>query len=351
MKEILDQVYFNNSVQDYLISGGIIALGILLIRLFRKIILRQLKKLTSRTENTLDDFLVSGIERFGLPLLNLVVVYYGLKYLEFADKIHKGIDAAITVVFTYYMVKLVLRVIRLSLEQYILRQEGGEEKLRQVKGVNVVISIVVWSLGLVFLLDNLGYDITAIVTGLGIGGIAIALAAQNILGDLFNYFVIFLDRPFEIGDFLVVDEKRGTVEYIGVKSTRIKSLNGEQLIFSNSDLTNARIHNFKRMERRRILFTIGVTYQTTTEQLKRIPRIIKEAIETQPLATFDRSHFSMFDNYSLNFESVYFVESSDFLQHMDIQQNIYLLIYETFEREGIQFAYPTQTIYTNPLPS
>jgi small-conductance mechanosensitive channel len=343
--EFLEQVYYNNQVKDYLISFGIIALGILVVRVFRKIILARLKKLATKTETALDDLVVGGLERFGLPFFNILVIYYGLKYLELPDKAHKIVDTTITVIVTYYLVKLILHVISLSLEGYILRQEGGEEKLRQVKGINVVIGIVVWALGVVFLLDNLGYDITAIITGLGIGGIAIALAAQNILGDLFNYFVIFFDRPFEIGDFVLVDDKRGTVEYIGIKSTHIKSITGEQLIFSNSDLTNARIHNFKRMERRRVLFTIGVTYQTTTEQLRKIPLIIKQAIEAQPFTTFDRSHFSAYGDFSLNFESVYFIESPDFVQHMDAQQNVYLLIYESFQREGIEFAYPTQTIY------
>jgi small-conductance mechanosensitive channel len=143
----------------------------------------------------------------------------------------------------------------------------------------------------------------------------------------------------------VVDDKKGTVEYIGLKTTRVNSLTGEQMVFSNSDLTNSRIHNFKRLQRRRIVFSLGVTYQTTPGQLKKIPTIIGGIIEQQSLATFDRSHFSGYGDFSLNFETVYFAETAEYNQHMDIQQNIFLQIFEAFESEGIKFAYPTQTLY------
>src|SRR3546814_878321 len=145
--------------------------------------------------------------------------------------------------------------------------------MRQNRGIMFILNVVIWIFGLVLLLSNLGYDVTAIVAGMGIGGIAIALAAQTILGDLFSYFVIFFDRPFEIGDFIVVDDKSGTVEYVGIKTTRLKSLGGEQLVFSNTDLTNSRLHNYKRMERRRIVFKLGVVYETPEKKLKLIPEI------------------------------------------------------------------------------
>ena len=231
------------------------------------------------------------------------------------------------------------------LESYVKHREGGEEKLKQIKGLMIVIKIVVWATGGVFLFDNLGYNVTAIITGLGIGGIAIALAAQNILGDLFNYFVIFFDRPFEIGDFIVVDDKRGNVEYIGIKTTRIKSISGEQVIISNSDLTNSRVHNFKRMEKRRILFTLGVTYQTAPDKLKEIPEIISKIVTEQPDAQIDRCHFSSFGDFSLNFETVYFVTEPDYVKYMDIQQSINNRIFEAFAEKKIDFAYPTQTIF------
>lgn len=345
MKETLQQVYFNNTVQDYLISLGIIVFGMLILRIFRNLLLQRLKKWSAKTETKVDDFIIEGVEKFGLPVLNLVLMYYSIQYLELSPKIQKLVDTAIAVVVTYFIARIVLRIVNASLESYVRRQENGEEKIKQLKGIAIVINIVGWMLAAVFLFDNLGYNVTAIVTGLGIGGIAIALAAQTILGDLFNYFVIFFDRPFEVGDFIVVDDKKGTVEYIGLKTTRVNSLTGEQMVFSNSDLTNSRIHNFKRLQRRRIVFSVGVTYQTTPGQLKKIPTIIRGIIEQQSLATFDRSHFSGYGDFSLNFETVYFAETAEYNQHMDIQQNIFLQIFEAFTTEGIEFAYPTQTVY------
>ena len=179
---------------------------------------------------------------------------------------------------------------------------------------------------------------------LGIGGIAIALAAQTILGDLFSYFVIFFDRPFEIGDFIVIDDKSGVVEHIGIKTTRIRTLGGEQLICSNTDLTNSGLHNYKRLQKRRILFNLGVTYQTSHQQISEIPGILKGIVESKPYVTFDRAHFSGYGDFSLNFEIVYYILDSDYTFYMDKQQAIYLDILKAFEERGIEFAYPTQTL-------
>jgi small-conductance mechanosensitive channel len=346
MTEMLEKIYFNNSLQDYLIAFGIIFAGIVIIRLFRRAILRRLKTWAEATDTKLDDMLVGGVERFGLPLLNVGVIYTGIKYLTLTGKITKIVDAALTVVIIFFVVRLVSSTIKIVLESYARRQEGGNDKVKQLRGIMVVIDILLWCLGVVFLFDNLGYNVTAVITGLGIGGIAIALAAQNILGDLFNYFVIFFDRPFEIGDFIVLDDKSGTVEHVGIKTTRIKSLSGEQIVVSNTDLTNSRLHNYKRMQERRILFTLGVIYQTTPERLRKIPQLIREAIEAQKeLARFDRAHFSAYGDFSLNFEVVYFVLNPDFNIYRDVHQAINMKIFESFAKEGIEFAYPTQTLF------
>jgi small-conductance mechanosensitive channel len=344
MKDLLNEIYFGNTVQDYLITFGIIVFGIVTLRIFKYFILKRLRSLALKTQTFADDLLINGIEKFGIPLVQFLVVYYSLLYLELGNG-KKLADISIAIIVTYFITRIVLQLTSLSLDTYVRRQDNGEEKVKQLKGITVVINIIVWSLAAVFTFDNLGYNVTAIVTGLGIGGIAIALAAQNILGDLFNYFVIFFDRPFEVGDFFVVEDKKGTVEYIGLKTTRIKSLSGEQLIFSNSDLTNSRIHNFKRLERRRVVFTVGVTYQTQSAQLARIPLIIKNIVEAQEQATFDRAHFASYGDFSLNFETVYYAETAEYTQHMDIQQKIFLQIFEAFEKDGIEFAYPTQTVF------
>lgn len=344
MKEFLSEEYFGNTVQAYITALGIILLGLITVRVFKSIFLRRLKKWAESTETTYDDLIVKTIERFGLPALNFLVIYWGISSLTLSTKVMRVVEIATSAVIAFFIIRLLSASIQYSLESYVRKQENGEEKLKQMKGVMLIMNFIIWALGLIFLFDNLGYNVTTIIAGLGIGGIAIALAAQNILGDLFNYFVIFLDRPFEVGDFVVVDDKKGTVEHIGIKTTRLKSLSGEQLVFANSDLTKSRIHNFKTLQRRRIVFAIGVVYQTTKEQLTEIPSIIRSAIEHASTTTVDRVHFASFGNSSLNFEAVYFVENPEYNIYMDIQQKINLEIFDEFTKRGIEFAYPTQTL-------
>ena len=350
LEELLQQKYLHNTVEDYLIFVGILLVGGVFLRLFRNIVLKRLRKWAEKTETTLDDIAVRGIEKFLLPILNLGLVYYALSYLHLSKTVAKWVESAAAVVLAYYFIKIITSMIRQLLETYVKAQENGDLKVKQLRGITAVINIVIWAVGLVLLFDNLGYNVTAIVTGLGIGGIAIALAAQNILGDLFNYFVIFFDRPVEIGDFIVVNDKKGTVEHIGLKTTRIRSLSGEQLVMANSSLTGSWIHNFKRMERRRIVFSVGIVYETPYELVKEASEILKNIVQEQPRATFDRAHFAAYGNFSLNYEIVYYVETGEYNDYMDIQQAINLRIFEEFSKRGIQFAYPTQKVFLENTP-
>jgi small-conductance mechanosensitive channel len=230
------------------------------------------------------------------------------------------------------------------------REEELKENRAAVAAMDVlsfVARVVIWSIVVLLILDNLGINITALVAGLGVGGIAVALAAQNILGDLFASLSIVLDKPFVVGDFLIIGEHLGSVEKVGIKTTRLRSLSGEQLVFSNNDLLGSRIRNYGRMFERRVVFSLGVTYQTSADQLKRIPSIIREAVEAQEEVRFDRAHFQKYGDFALVFEVVYYVLSPEYNKYMDIQQAINLQIFEQFEREGIEFAYPTQTLYLN----
>ncbi|HEX5025903.1 MAG TPA: mechanosensitive ion channel family protein [Agriterribacter sp.] len=345
MKNILEQQFWNNTILAWIIAVGIIILSFFAIRLFRYIILRKIKAWSLHTATTWDDFLVITIENSVIPILNASAVYFALSTLALPEKIKKVVHVAFLVVVTFFVLRTITAAFRKFIFSFIQRQENSEAKKKQANGLIIIVSAVIWVLGFIFLINNLGYNVTTLIAGLGIGGIAIALAAQAILGDLFSYFVIFFDRPFEIGDFIIVDDKSGIIEYIGIKTTRIRTLNGEQLICSNTDLTNARVHNFKRLEKRRIVFTLGVTYQTTHQQLAQIPAIIKGIIEKQDKVQFDRAHFSGYGDFSLNFESVYYVLDADYSVYMDKQQDIYLAIYAAFGSKGIEFAYPTQTLF------
>lgn len=347
MQEFLSQTYWSNTIEAYLIALGILLGGIILIKIFKTIVLYRLKKWADKTETTLDDLLIKSVEKSLIPLLYFGIFYSAITSLTFTERVSKIIEIASLFITTFFIVRFIASSILITLTYFIKKQERGEEKARQLRGMTVLINIFVWVIGIVFLMDNLGFDISAVIAGLGIGGIAIALAAQTILGDLFSYFVIFFDRPFEVGDFIVVQDKVGTVEYTGIKTTRVRALSGEQLVFSNTDLTNSRIHNFKKMERRRVIFKLGVIYQTTAEQLAQISEFVKEIIEKQPDTVFDRGHFATYGDFSLNFEFVYYVIGADYVKYMDTQQKINLDVYREFEKRGIEFAYPTQTLFVN----
>jgi small-conductance mechanosensitive channel len=347
MQEFLNQTFWGNTIQSYLIAAGIFIFGLILVKVLEKIVLYRLKKWAATTETTIDDLLIKSIEKSIIPLLFYGIFYSAITSLTLTERASRIIEIASLFIVTFFIVRFVSSSIMFTISYFIKKQERGEEKARQLRGMTVLINILVWVIGIVFIMSNLGFDISAVIAGLGIGGIAIALAAQTILGDLFSYFVIFFDRPFEVGDYITVQDKAGTVEYTGIKTTRIRALTGEQLVFSNTDLTNSRIHNFKKMQERRVLFKIAIVYQTPASSLEEIPKIVRGIIEKHSDVRFDRGHFSSYGDFSLNFEFVYFVISADYVKYMDTHQAINLEIYKEFEKRGIEFAYPTQTLYLN----
>jgi small-conductance mechanosensitive channel len=337
--DFIDKMYFGNSVLDYLIALTIILVGVAAIAIAKKIITKKLSRIDS-------PFIVYylKVDDYVYPLIYLLNIYVAINWLTIQGKASTFIHYVFTVSFIFLSIRLFTAVIRTAIHTYLIHQDETGEKLKEVNGIVLILNVILWVIGLIFLFDNLGFNVTAVITGLGIGGIAIALAAQTILGDIFNYFVIFFDRPFEVGDFIIVNDVAGTIEYTGLKTTRIKSLAGEQIIFSNTNLTNSRIHNYKRMQDRRVVFKFGVIYEVGKEKLAAIPAMVRTIIEKQENVRFDRAHFFAFGDYSLNFEVVYYVLGSDYTQYMDIQQSINLMIYEEFENKGIAFAYPTYLV-------
>lgn len=344
MNKIWQYTFLGNTLKDWLIAIGIIVIASVAILVFKKVIVAQLKRVAAKTKTSLDDLLISLIGKAIVPLGLIYSFYFGLHYLQFTARIQQVLHLAILFATTFFIIRIVNTFVAYTFEKAVNKKSADDPSRKPAKGVLLIINIIIWLIGIVFIIDNLGYDITTIVTGLGIGGIAIALASQAVLADLFSYIVIFFDKPFEPGDFIIVDDKMGTVEYVGIKTTRIRTLNGEQLICSNTDLTNSRVHNYKRMDERRVVFSIGVIYDTPSEKLESIPHIVKDIITSLDNTRFDRAHFSKFGSYSLDFEIVYYVLSSDYNIYMDKQQAINLAIYKAFEQAGIGFAYPTQSI-------
>lgn len=349
MQDILSYSIFNNTALGYCYALGYFVIGAGVVHVFKRYIVARLKKWSDATETTLDDLVVKVVRKSLLPVAYLGVLYISLHTLTLSAEFKDGLRIAVIIALTVLVVRAIVLTVDFALQSSMKVTLDAERREKQLRGIRGLLKFLIWAIALVFLLDNLGIKISAVVAGLGIGGIAVALAAQAVLGDLFSYFVIFFDKPFEIGDFIVVGDKMGAVEHIGIKTTRIRALSGEQLVFSNTDLTNSRVHNFKKMERRRVLFKLGVIYQTTAAQLKLIPEIVKEIIVKQSDATFDRGHFAAFGDFSLDFEFVYYVISADYNKYMDIQQDINFSIFSAFEQAGIEFAYPSQTLFINKI--
>ncbi len=345
MTDILEKVFWGNRVLDYLVCLVILIVGIIVIKVFKAIVVGRIKKWAERTAAVFDDFLIKVFKKNLIPLLYFGIFYLAARSLTLHATVSKIIDVLGIVLLTILAVRFLSSIIEFIIQEYWIKKTKDEKSERSIKAILPAVKVVIWCVAVVFLLDNLGFRISTVVAGLGIGGIAVALAAQAVLGDLFSYFAILLDRPFEVGDFIIIGEYLGSIEHIGIKTTRIRSLSGEQLVFSNTDLTNARVRNYKRMEKRRVVFKLGVTYQTSRERLKEIPEIITNIIKNVDDAIFDRAHFSSYGDFSLIFEVVYYVMSGDYNKYMDIQQRINLAISEEFEKRGIEFAYPTQTLF------
>jgi small-conductance mechanosensitive channel len=343
---MLEYSILGNSLQNWLIALCIATVTLSALYLIKRLGLSRLTALAKQTENTWDDAVADMLSRTRSPFIVIVALFLGSLSLTFGSE-HRQIIYSIAAIALLVQGGLWLNsllVFRLKQDQE-QRKKTDPASVAAVNAMGFVGRLFLWAVVLLLVLDNLGIDVTALVAGLGVGGIAVALAVQNILGDLFASLSIVLDKPFTIGDFLIIDDYLGSVEHIGLKTTRIRSLSGEQLVFSNTDLLKSRIKNYGRMFERRVVFNIGVTYQTPHDKLQRIPAIIREAVEAQEPVRFDRSHFRSYEDFSLVFETVYYALSPDYNIYMDIQQAINLQIHASFEQEDIEFAYPTQTLF------
>ena len=340
--------FAGNQLYDYLIAAVILCSSIVLIKVVRRSTFKSLRKWAAKTENIYDDAVVGIVERDLIPIAYIASFYLAIGSLVLHPILDRTIKVMVVIVSTIFAIRLLSAAIEYIIKIYWLNYQPNNVNLEQsINALIPALRIAIWLIGIVFLLDNLGFDISAVVTSLGIGGVAIALASQGVLQDLFSYFSILLDRPFELGDFIIVGDYLGTVEYVGIKTTRLRSINGEQIVMSNTDLVGSRIRNCKRMRQRRIVLKFGVIYETSAEKLAQIPILIREIIEATDNANCDRAHFSGYGEYSLDFEVVYFINTSDYTVYMNAQQEINLAIKTKFGEREIEFAYPTQIAYLN----
>jgi len=335
-----------NDTADFALALGIV-LGVWIVLAIAKHAGRlALAHFAQRTGARWFGVLADVARATSLLLLLPVALYAGATVLDVPARLERFVEHATVVALLLQAGLWIHRFIGRWVAQKLEFDRQHEPEGATALGLLAFAGrVAAWSLLLLLALDQLNFDITALVAGLGIGGVAVALALQNILGDLFASLSIVLDKPFVVGDFIVVDDLRGEVERVGIKTTRVRSLDGELLIFANGDLLKSRIRNFRRMRERRVLFTVGVTYQTPLEKVRRIPQWLREAIEAQPRTRFDRAHFKEYGDSALLFEIVYYVLDRDYNLFMDLQQAVNVAIFERFEGEGVEFAYPTRTLY------
>ncbi len=341
------QVISNNSMQDGLFAL-LAAVGTMAaIMLFRKLALNRFERIAQRTDTLIDDFFVEILRSTRVLLALGLGIYAAVHFLVLPVSASELTNRAFLGLLILQSGFWAHRGLDFFLQRRLSSSKGLNQAARATTRPILAFlgRIVLWALVGLLLLDNMGLNVTALVASLGIGGIAVALAVQNILGDLFASLSIAMDQPFVVGDFIIVDDLMGTVEHVGLKTTRIRSLSGEQIIFSNNDLLKSRIRNYKRMQERRVVFSVGVKYDTPAALLEMIPEIIAQAIRIQAATRFDRAHLKSFGPYSIDYESVYYVVEPDFNLYMDMQQAINLCLVREFHEHGISFAFPTQTLH------
>lgn len=333
----------NFSQQEYGYAFLVFAALVSLFKIVQWLILRYIGSITHSTETEIDDAIVEVVKTIRPPFYIFISFYLALQYLNVTDRA----QYLVRIILVSWVVYQVIRSIQIFIDVIVkkkLEVSAGESEI-VIQLANNLTRVVLWALGILFVLQNLGVEVTSLIAGLGIGGVAIALAAQSVLGDLFSALSIYFDKPFVKGDFIIFGDYMGSVQKVGMKTTRIKSLSGEEIIVSNSELTSSKLRNYGRMKERRVVFGLDLTYGTSVEQLQKTVGWVKEIIARQDKVRFDRVHFKSLGEYSLGFEVVYYVLDKDYGLYMDIQQAILLQIKKKLDDEGVEMAFPTQTIY------
>ncbi len=342
--EFLTTTYFSNTGLEYAHALGVAIALIIFLAIFKQIVLTRLHAFSRLTKNHLDDLLIDIVKNIHWPFYVFLALYVASRSLVLPEIVLNVIEIIVLMSIVFYVVKGVISFQNYIVARIIARENDTKHNEGIIYAMSGALKGVWWAIGILTVLSNLGFNITTLIAGLGIGGLAIAFAFQKLLEDVFSSVSIYFDKPFEIGDFIIVGEHLGVVKRVGIKSTRIQALQGEEIVISNRELTSTRIQNYKRMEKRRIAFTFGVVYGTSNKKLEKIPEIIKDIMSKIDVATLDRAHFKAFGSFSLDFEVVYYLASSSYNVYMDTQQKINLELKAALEKEKIEFARSTQIV-------
>lgn len=352
MVNFWDIEFWNNSISKWLFFILILLLASGIIKLVSRFLFKEPIADEITSDVKFKDVIKVLIRNCVIPIAYTACVYYGLQTLTIPPKIFTAINNGMLIAVTFWVSYGLGAIFSYIIRKFVQSKYGMDAEAQQSNGIVLLVKIIIWIGAIIFVLANFGYDIRTIVTGVGVGGVAIALAAQTILSDLFSYFGIFFDKPFAVGDFLIVDDKLGTVEHIGIRTTRLRSINGEQLVFSNTNLTSSRIRNFQKIEKRRILFRIKVELSTPSEKLTAIPDKIKTIIENVPDTSFDRAHLATVGDFAHEFEVVFHSLSPEYIHLMDKKQIVKFEIIKMLEQMEVKLAIPAYRVVTgnNTIP-
>ena len=345
--EALNFTFANNTGNDYMTSL-LVFLGVLIgIKIFQSYVIHKLKRLAKKTKNDFDDVLIEFLEETPWTIYFFTPFYVAAKFLNLIEIIQTIIHYMFIIILTLYAIKGLNKIIDYMTHKEIKKRHEKEkgENASLIIVLRNIMKGIIWIMGLLLIFSNFGINVASLIAGLGVGGIAIAFALQRILEDVFSSFSIYFDKPFTEGDFIIIGDDLGVVKKIGLKTTRIEHLQGQELVVSNTELTSTRIHNYKKMSKRRIAFKFGIEYGTPASKLEKIKSITKNIIDKIKIADFNRVHFKSFGNFSLDFEVVYDLDSSDYVVYMDTQELINISLVKAFKKEKIEFAFPTQTIH------
>lgn len=338
---IWELTYLNNTLRDYLVALVVFLLLFLVLRIILAAVLTRLRKFTQKSKNDLDDILLAMLSSIKPRYFVYVSFWAALRYLT----LHEYLIQFLNALLILWSVAVVVKASSVFID-FIIQKQVSENGSSPMAGLlRQLFMGAMWLLGILMVLSNLGVNVTSLIAGLGIGGVAVALAAQNILEDLFSSFAIYFDKPFEVGDFIQIGNDSGTVKKIGIKTTRLRSLQGEEIVVSNKELTSSRINNFRRIKNRDVFFKVGVTYDTPQKKLQAIPELFEQSLEGIDLIKFNRAHLVEFADSAIIYELSYNLASDEFVDYLDRHQEILLRLNELFTKQKIEFAYPTQTIH------
>ena len=344
--EVLSYTFFDNPLRDYILAIIVFVAALIVFKTIKYQVIKRLRHVADKTSADIDDLLIKIVDKIGWPFYVFFAFYFAINFIQLPPVIMTAFSYATPIIFVFLIVRSLQQVVDYGINK-VTKEKEPKNGTSVANVLGRISKGILWSLAFLYIITSFGYDITTVVASFGVAGVVLAFGLQHVLSDIFASFSIFFDKPFNVGDFITVGDNWGVVKKVGMRSTRIQSLQGQEVIIPNQELTSAQIHNYKKMEKRRVQFGFGLIYDTSSEKIEKALEITKQVVSSVELVDLDRVHFKEYGDFSLNFEVVYHVKTSDYTKYMDVQQEINLKLKKAFEKEKIEFAFPTQTVIIN----